>query len=112
MSAEQGQVNNNNANGGEGDGGGGGGWSSTLLRWIMMYYVINFFMSKFRGDAPTTQSTPKVDEEGNPIPIPTSSLPHSALWKANSKYNLRYFLIIIIVIVMCVVWCFLQCNDN
>ena len=66
--------------------GGGGGWATTVFRWIMMYYCINFFMSKWRGDPKPPIQT---NEDGTPIEVPISQLPHAPLWKPNTFYNLR-----------------------
>eukprot|EP01084_Bolivina_argentea_P164347 285720_1 len=68
----------------------GPGWMTTISRWIMMYYVINFFMGKFRPDP--SQTAPKTDVDGNPIVSPISQHPHSPLWKPNVKYDLRIYL--------------------
>eukprot|EP00484_Ammonia_sp_Unknown_P020253 CAMPEP_0197038048 /NCGR_PEP_ID=MMETSP1384-20130603/15093_1 /TAXON_ID=29189 /ORGANISM="Ammonia sp." /LENGTH=635 /DNA_ID=CAMNT_0042468441 /DNA_START=30 /DNA_END=1937 /DNA_ORIENTATION=- len=88
--AEQGAAQANAAAGGDGEQQ-QQGWGSTMLRWFIMYYAINFFMNKWRGNN-TETTTPPVDVEGNPIQIPTSQLPHSALWKPDSLYNLRVYL--------------------
>ena len=54
----------------------------------MMYYAINFFMNRFKGN-PTQSTAPTVDSEGNPIQIPISQHPHANLWKQNSPYNIK-----------------------
>ena len=90
MSAETGQAGQaGQANQQQGDQQQGGGWGSTFLRWIMMYYVINFVMSKWRGNNNTTNQQTKADENGAPIEIPISQQPHKALWGPKSRYNLR-----------------------
>jgi len=69
---------------------GGGGWATNVMRWLIMYYGINFVMKQFRGESP--QPTPQTNVNGDTIPIPVSQHPHSPLWPANSRYDLRVYL--------------------
>jgi len=65
------------------------GWVSTALRWFMMYYAIQTFMGKWKGGNDTPPAN--VDSDGHPIPVSTSQLPHTPLWKENSRYNIKVY---------------------